>query len=111
MTATTRIGEGQAHPLYKGDRAVVDRLRSTSIPSDQDLVDAARLLMRYRAFPGAFDIRDDIITAAKTWGFANSAELNAATRAIWERGFRPQYEASADVGSGADVQAAPGDDE
>ncbi|MEB3319593.1 MAG: DUF3288 family protein [Cyanobium sp.] len=111
MTATTYVGQGQTHPLYKGDRAICDRLLSVSIPSDQDLVDAARLLMRYRHFPGAFDIRDDLVAAAKTWGFASSAELNAATRAIWERGFRPQVAEAAEVGSGADVQAAAGADD
>lgn len=110
MTAT-RIGEGQAHPLYKQDRAVLDRLIATSVPTDQDLVDAARLLMRYRKYPGVFDIQEDIVQAAKAWGFTSSAELNAATRAIWARGFRPQFQAGAEVGSGADVQAAAGDDE
>lgn len=109
MTAT-RIGEGQPHPLYKQDRAVLDRLAATSVPTDQDLVDAARLLMRYRAYPGAYDIQQDIVQAAQRWGFANSGELNAATRAIWERGFRPQIDAAAEVGSGADVQASAGDE-
>lgn len=39
--------EQQAHPLDDGDRDGVTRLLAAEAPTDADLVDAARLLMRY----------------------------------------------------------------
>ena len=92
----------QNHPLQHTDRAVVDRLLKSATPSDQDLVDAARLLNRYDGFPGARDIPANLIAAAKSWGFTNRAELNARVRSIWQSGFRPSL-SNDEVGSGADL--------
>ena len=39
--------EQQAHPLDDGDRDGVTRLLAAEALTDADLVDAARLLMRY----------------------------------------------------------------
>ena len=50
--------DDQSHPLYATDRETVDRLLAAQEPSDEHLVDAARLLMRYEGFPGASDLKD-----------------------------------------------------
>ena len=45
--------EGQNHPLYETDRDLLNRLISKNNPAEEDLVDIARLLLRYEGFPGA----------------------------------------------------------
>lgn len=92
------------HPLYEQDRRVVDRLIASPAPVDDDLVDAARLLTRYRDFPGADDIKADIYAAMGRWDLTLS-DLHAATRRIWASGWRPRFDDRAEVGSGADVAA------
>lgn len=100
----------QPHPLYKGDRAICNRLLLVEWdPSNADITDAARLLNRYDGFPGCRDIRADLITAAKKWGFSSRDELNARSRAIWASGYRPGLDAS-EVGSGADVGPVESED-
>ena len=47
----------QNHPLHATDRGHVDRLLAVETPADADLIEAARLLMRYDDFPGAQDLR------------------------------------------------------
>ena len=93
----------QQHPLHGRDRPVVDRLLQVESPRDQDLVDGARLLQRYRNFPGAEDIRNDLKTTLKTWGLSQSS-LYHRSRAIWASGFQPNLLAADDglVGSGFD---------
>jgi hypothetical protein len=101
-------GTQSTHPLGHRDREIVDRMasRTAETRTDQDVVDIARLLTRYSGFPGETQLRDDLIAAAKRLGYASRAEVNAAARAIWQAGFRPQDEDDGEVGSGADVQAA-----
>lgn len=93
------------HPLYDQDRLVVDRLCSAQQPDDADLVDAARLLTRYRDFPGAEDLKADISAAMGRWDL-NLEDLHAATQRIWSSGWRPRFDDTAEVGSGADVNAS-----
>lgn len=96
----------QSHPLHAIDREVVDRLLAAEPPADQDLVDAARLLMRYDGFPGAADLRDDLERALRHWGLDRS-QLQHRTRAIWAAGFRPGAAPGAEaVGSGFDTADA-----
>ncbi|MFM7394822.1 MAG: DUF3288 family protein [Cyanobium sp.] len=98
----------QSHPLHAGDREVVDRLLAAQEPADADLVDAARLLMRYATFPGAADLRDDLERALRLWGLDRDG-LHARTLAIWDRGFRPGPAAPAEaVGSGFDTADGDG---
>ncbi|WP_216902800.1 DUF3288 family protein [Synechococcus sp. CCY 9618] len=80
--------DDQNHPLHALDRETVDRLLVVDTPQEVHLVDAARLQMRYRGFPGAADIRDDLDKVLAHWGLAPDA-LHARTRAIWAAGFRP----------------------
>lgn len=102
----TRMSESeelQAHPLYGSDRNLVDRLLALTVPADQDLVDLARLAMRYDGFPGACDLQDDLVKTLRLWGLSRD-ELHRRTRAIWAAGFRPgALVAQEAVGSGFDT--------
>lgn len=96
----------QRHPLHARDRPVVDRLLEQNTPTDQDVVDAARLLQRYRNFCGAFDIQRDLKTVLAAWKLDQPALLQRS-RAIWASGFHPASLAGREqmqVGSGFDSQ-------
>ena len=97
--------EQQTHPLYEADREVADRLLAAESPTDADLVDAARLLMRYEGFPGADDIKDDLAKAVRLWGLDRDG-LHERTRAIWAAGFRPTRGIEDAVGSSFDTTDA-----
>lgn len=92
----------QSHPLYASDRETVSRLLAASDPSDADLIDAARLLMRYQGFPGAHDLQDDLSKALRLWGLSRE-QLHQRTRAVWTAGYRPNAASSDGVGSGFDT--------
>mgnify|MGYP006274721007 FL=1 len=93
----------QAHPLYATDRDLVDQLLAAQEPSDSQLADLGRLLMRYAGFPGAHDIQDDLAKTLRLWGLS-PAELHARCRALWQAGYRPGAEVAAQaVGSGFDT--------
>ncbi len=94
--------EGQIHPLYLVDREHVNRLLAKEIPGDQDLINLARLLMRYEGFPGANDIQMDMLKTLKFWGLTKE-ELNSKTKKIWSTGFRPGSGSDEIVGSGFDT--------
>ena len=92
-----------AHPLHATDRELVDQLLAAHNPSDGQLVDLGRLLMRYSGFPGAHDLQDDLQKTLRLWGLSR-AQLNARCRAIWAAGFRPGAGAVPQaVGSGFDT--------
>ena len=78
----------QSHPLHALDRDVVDGLLAVQTPAAAQLVDAARLLMRYQGFPGARDLQDDLAKVLRLWGLSRE-ELQERTRSIWASGFRP----------------------
>lgn len=65
--------EDQSHPLYDADRDRVDGLLACEEPGDAQLVDAARLLMRYQGFPGARDLQDDLAKVLRLWGLDREA--------------------------------------
>lgn len=96
----------QSHPLYGKDRDLVDRLLAVESPQDGDLVEAARLLMRYQGFPGALDLQADLDKILGLWGISRDS-LHQRTRAIWNAGFRPSVIGAAApteaVGSGFDT--------
>jgi len=70
----------QQHPLYKRDRAIVDRLQANPV-SDYNLVELARLRIRYRGFPGARDIQADLDKVMQGWGLTEDS-LYERTRQI-----------------------------
>jgi hypothetical protein len=93
----------QAHPLYATDRDLVDQLLAAQLPTDAQLVDLGRLLMRYSGFPGALDLQDDLAKTLRLWGLSHE-ELHQRCRAIWAAGYRPGAElAPQAVGSGFDT--------
>jgi hypothetical protein len=96
----------QSHPLHAIDRQVIDQLLAAAIPSEAHLVDAARLLHRYRGCPGASDLKDDLERVLRLWGL-DQGTLQQRTRALWAGGYRPGLAAGAEaVGSGFDTAAA-----
>ena len=76
----------QKHPQDKKDRITVDHLlKVQSDPGDRELVELARLIIRYRGFPGARDIQQDLQTVLNTWQLTEE-ELYTKTRAIHAKG-------------------------
>ena len=97
------MNEAQSHPLYSTDREKIDRLCSIDSPESIDLVELARLLIRYQDFKGAEDLNSDMEKLLKKWSI-NRNKLDAITRKIWSEGFRPTSSSSTeDVGSGFDT--------
>ena len=76
----------QQHPRERRDRPIVDRLlESTSNPTDIQLVELARLRIRYQGFPGARQLQQDLDKLLQQWSL-NEEELFARTREIHARG-------------------------
>lgn len=76
----------QKHPQNKKDRLTVDQLLQVkSEPGERELVELARLLIRYRDFPGARDIQQDLKLTLDTWQLTEE-ELYRKTRAIHAAG-------------------------
>ena len=93
----------QNHPLYSIDRDHIDRLLAKDLPEDEDIVELARLFLRYEGFPGASDLQDDMNKTLKFWGITREI-LNVRARKIWESGFRPGRNTQEAVGSGFDTK-------
>lgn len=70
----------QQHPQWMSDRQIVNSLISGS-PTNYNLVELARLRIRYRGFPGAIDIQTDLDKVLQQWGFTE-ADLYQKTRQI-----------------------------
>lgn len=82
MSKTTE----QKHPQRKKDRLTVDQLSEVkSNPGQRELVELARLMIRYRGFPGARDIQRDLKIVLDTWQLTEE-ELFRQTRAIHAAG-------------------------
>lgn len=76
----------QKHPQSKQDRVTVNSLLQVQVnPSELNLVELARLIIRYRDFPGARDIQQDLQVVLDTWQLTE-AELYARTRVIHAAG-------------------------
>lgn len=76
--------QDQKHPQEKRDRALVDRLLAEG-KSDFNLVELARLRIRYRGFPGARTIQKDLDRLLTQWELTE-AELFALTRQLHASG-------------------------
>ncbi len=81
----------QQHPLWRRDRQVVDRLLAEE-PTDFNLAELARLKIRYRGFPGAWDIQRDLDKLLQRWNlteetlFAKTREIHAGAPVYQVRG-------------------------
>tara|TARA_Y100001968_G_C19451634_1_gene769084 strand:- start:4497 stop:4805 length:309 start_codon:yes stop_codon:yes gene_type:complete len=96
------MNQEQSHPLYLVDRNHLNRLLAKVTPTDEDLIDLARLIIRYDGFPGADDLQSDMNKILKLWKLTNET-LNAKTRQIWESGYRPGNNIDETIGSGFDT--------
>ncbi|NJL46662.1 MAG: DUF3288 family protein [Leptolyngbyaceae cyanobacterium SM2_5_2] len=74
----------QQHPQYSTDRQTVNQLLAGDA-SDFNLVELARLMIRYEGFPGARDIQADLKKALTRWQLTE-AELFERTRTLHQQG-------------------------
>ncbi len=74
----------QQHPLWNSDRQLVNALLEGS-PTDFNLAELARLRIRYKGFPGARDIQNDLDKVLKQWDLTEDA-LYEKTRQIHATG-------------------------
>ena len=84
MSSETESKE-QIHPQYKRDREIVDKLLSEEKTTDRGLAELARLKIRYRGFPGARDIQNDLESMMAKWELTEES-LYEQTRKIHAKG-------------------------
>jgi hypothetical protein len=68
------------HPQEKTDRAIVDSLLNSE-PNSYNLAEAARLRIRYKGFPGAEEIKQELDRLLQNWQLSED-ELFKKTREI-----------------------------
>ncbi|MEB3219844.1 MAG: DUF3288 family protein [Nostocales cyanobacterium 94392] len=76
----TQENKEQQHPQYNRDRPLLEGLL-VGEASNYNLVELARLRIRYHNFPGARDIQRGLDEVLDKWGITE-AELFQKTRAI-----------------------------
>ena len=72
--------QDQTHPQAGRDRLIIDQLLKGSM-TDDHLVELARLHIRYKGFPGAREIQQDIKLLFQQWDLTEES-LFATTREI-----------------------------
>ena len=92
----------QTHPLHETDKNIIDSLITKEKQEDIDFINLARLINRYKNFPGEFEIKDDIEKILKFWKLTQN-ELFSKTKKIWSKNFRPSNTSKDLVGSGFDT--------
>ena len=92
----------QTHPLHATDKIIIDSLITNEKPKDLDLINLARLINRYKNFPGEIEIKNDIEKILKFWKITKN-ELFSKTKIIWSKSFRPSNTNKDLVGSGFDT--------
>ena len=93
------------HPLDQVDRRIIETLLSVETPLEIDIVQAARLITRYRDSLLSPDLYLKLQQVLTRWSMT-TAELFERSRGIWMSGWLPSLAApqQEDVGSGADVE-------
>ena len=76
--------EEQRHPQYNKDRAIIDTLLHFFF-FFYNLAELARLKIRYRGFPGAKDIQEDLEKVMQNWQLTEE-KLYQKTREIHSKG-------------------------
>jgi hypothetical protein len=76
--------QDQQHPQYKRDRLTVDTLLASEA-TDYNLSELARLIIRYRGFPGARDIQTHLKEVLQKWNHTEET-LYEQTRKIHAKG-------------------------
>ena len=92
----------QTHPLHSTDKDIIDSLITKEIPEDFDFINLARLINRYKNFPGETEIKNDIEKILNFWKITKN-ELFTKTKDIWSKSFRPSNTNKDLVGSGFDT--------
>lgn len=82
--ASTSANQEQQHPQARGDREIVNSLL-VGEQTDYNFAELARLLIRYRGFPGAKDIQADLEKVLQKWQLTE-AQLYEKTRQIHDAG-------------------------
>ena len=96
------MSKEQTHPLHVTDKNIIDSLITKVEAEDLDFINLARLIIRYKNFPGEFEIKDDIEKILKFWKITQN-ELFSKTKKIWSKSFRPSNTNRDLVGSGFDT--------
>ncbi len=76
--------QDQQHPQYRRDRTTVNTLLAGET-TDHNLSELARLIIRYRGFPGARDIQADLKKVLQQWNHTEET-LYEQTRKIHAKG-------------------------
>jgi len=93
----------QIHPLHDIDKQIVDSLIVKKSPEDNDLINLARLILRYEKFPGEKALISDLEKTLNFWQMSKE-KLFSETRKIWSKDFRPINNITKDlIGSGFDT--------
>ncbi len=92
----------QKHPLRDLDKSIIDSLVVNDKPEDLDLINLARLINRYKNFPGELALKKDIEKILKFWKLTEEL-LFSKTRLIWSKNFRPDNTPKDLIGSGFDT--------
>jgi len=79
----TKIPE-QKHPREKQDREIIEQLFQGNI-TDHNLAELARLRIRYKNFPGAKALQNDLDTLLQKWNLTEEM-LFEKTREIHRQG-------------------------
>ena len=96
------MSNDQTHPLHTSDKNTIDSLITKDNPEDIDFINLARLINRYKNFPGEIEIKNDIEKILRFWKITKN-ELFLKTRKIWSKSFRPSNTSKELVGSGFDT--------
>ena len=75
----------QKHPQYSKDRTLLTSIIKEGTQTDLNLVEVARLRIRYDGFPGARDIQQDLDRMLKTWNLSEE-QLFEKTRKLHASG-------------------------
>lgn len=87
------------------DRETIQALRHVDTPSDAEVVQAARLVIRYRDSRLSRDLYHQLQQTLDRWSLSVPTLFRRA-RSIWQSGWRPgALEQDEAVGSGADVES------
>ena len=92
----------QTHPLHATDKIIIDSLITKNEPEDLDLINLARLINRYKYFPGEVELKNDIKKILKFWKISQD-DLFFRTKNIWSNNFRPSNTPKDLAGSGFDT--------
>ena len=74
----------QTHPLHATDKKIIDSLITKEIPEDFDIVNLARLIIRYDNFPGEIELKEDIEKILKFWKLTKD-NLFQMSKKLWSK--------------------------